>query len=302
MKHVDIPETEKSNLTYLMTAGYHALREASAATGLDGTVLRSMIAKRKFGKQNWPDLSPSQYAAVLKARPAVLEVFAAQDRLIAGYQRLVSRVVRQVRNVNSMLGYEDAVQEANLALIDSFFGFDGSQPFVSFAAGNIRRRLLRIGGTLGSVGKAGRKTFRVRCQVQAEAARSGKSYEAVLDDLGVTGHLRDMVLTSLAGVVRSGVDGDGHDALDNLTGRELDPAEEAAESEERRDAIAVVTAALERGNLTQVERDVVLRSMEGDAGWQIALAEERGVSRQAVSYAYNKALGKLKGSITELLA
>jgi RNA polymerase sigma factor (sigma-70 family) len=301
MKHVDIPENERENLSFLMVSVYSAIREASHATGINGRRLRSLIATRGLDRDKWLDLSFTDYAAVKKAGPAVLAIFRVQDRLIEGYQRLISRVVRQIRH-SIDLNLDDATQEANLALIDSIFGYDGSQAFLPFAAGNIRRRLTRM-GVNGGVARLGRRATKVRRQVRAIHVETRKPYHQILDEMGITEPTRETVLSSLRKVVRElACDADRNDFFKGIPSKTVDPAEEVCNEDERQFNVSLVTIALEEAGLNEYEQSLIELGMQEEKGWQSRLADVRGVSRSAVSAAYLKALDKVRVCIERMVA
>jgi len=277
---IKLNEQELDNFQKTMRKGAANLKRLSEITGMEHRDLRARLFKAKFQAAQWPELDSDRLAVFTEALPAIKALRNIEWKLVTAFSRLAKKHAWTwaKKGNNSISDYEDFEQEAMVALLDAIYTYTQEDArFVTYAWWVIRNRMANFANKCNSFGALTNEAIRLLSRF--DEVKCGFNRYVTDEEVFVTmGATEDEIATIKEAKVRcvspsqlpkTDEKGIG-DAGDDYTG-------ERRGIEGERDTVPChyeVREAMQRANLTPLERRIVETSLFPHYGWQTELAAE----------------------------
>lgn len=233
--------------------------------------------------------------------------------------------------------YKDLYQEANLAVIDAIYGYNGKVKFITYVWHAIQRRLRRRVGEmklpLVPPSKDGARELVNQFERLNQSLNCPITFDDAVEQMGLTGDETRILERALVRLINESQimplrrDDSEHDDLDYTVFDQMDRqnvvqffvcgncGHETVEDYvycpicRKRDTMSLVPTeehalllkCIELADLTPFQRDLILTSQEEYHGWRAEVAERHGVTRQACTEALTNAKKKVAEKYRELM-
>lgn len=256
IKPIDLSEAEKMELEGIMVAAYESFYVA---------------CKLLYGKWRVRRLRRDYIAEAksLRRYPAVGRHFQRLEEIaptvLAGFIRISLNLCRAfyVSNEEShpTVTFDDYMTEAQMAIWDSMFSFDGSNQFCTYAYGAVKRRLVDFVRDEEKMGGISRGVRKLRTKVKELMSKQHLSFEEAITVAAEMEEVGEVVLQQL------------RDAMYFMTELDCDLSDpeisqESPETQAMREAVATT-------GLTDLERELVEAHLSGDRGYRQRMCDKR---------------------------
>lgn len=286
---VDLSDQEKAGLEAMMAARHRLFQEA--AVQILGSDSPANI-KRLRTQDNLPE----------DVAQAICDLNAIAPVVLAGYIRSVVGLITSYHLITSKqcpgLEVEDFVQEAEVAIYDAMFTFDGSGAFITYIYGCVKRHLAVV--QFREI-KAGATANHVKRLARKRSQGTGRKNERV--NRKMQDYLDRAQPNSRPRVNVEDEENPGFDCEDDAPSGWDTTLEDTEHDEHVR---RLQLAAIAEAPLTQLEREIITAYMRGEQRGVVQMrtynpSTGKPYSRQGVLNAYNSAVEKIRRTFDSLL-
>lgn len=191
----------------------------------------------------------------------------------------------------------DFLQEATIALVDCIYSYDGSTKFVTYIYWAITNRIKDFIRSDHPLSPPSPVLIEIGNNVSEYMEAHSCNFDQAVIDLKLSEDETDNARKVLAKVVsqNSNVENDDTYSVKSL-GQIPDHRDTKNE-----DYDPLMLDALETAGLSDIEREVFDAYLLNEKSYQSRIAKDRGVSRQAVNFAFHRAKAKLRARYFELV-
>jgi RNA polymerase sigma factor (sigma-70 family) len=189
----------------------------------------------------------------------------------------------------------DFLQEATMALIDSVYSYDGSTKFVTYVHWAINNRIKDFIRCDHPLSPPSPIIIELGNTVTEYMAINDCNFDHAVKQLGLSQQQCDNIRKVKANVISQNTSEDDN----SFSGKSMNQIVDHRNSKVE-DYDPLMLEALNAAGLSDIERTVFDAYLMNEKSYQSRIAEERGVSRQAVNSAFIRAKNKLRERYFEL--
>jgi len=243
------------------------------------------LVKYKIGKKDRADLE--------RLQPVEIALLQHNVRLCI---KLARWYFRRSRHRMPGVEFQDFFQEAAMSVCDAVYGWNGDTKFVSYVHWAISNRLKDFIRCEHPLSPPSPDIVDLGNQVYEYMGRTGCRLETAIQELNIPVEQHDNVRRVSANVISQGsVERERHGVAQTLAEYAVDHRSTQVEGYD-----PAMLEALETAGLSDLEREVFDAYLLNEKSYQTRIADERGVTRQAISLAFQRAKTKLRATYFEL--
>lgn len=298
-----------------MRKGAASLKRLAEVTGTDHKTIRTRLFKPScrvvFTPGEWPELTPEQASVFVQAIPDIQAVRSIEWQMLCGFSRLARKhALAWAKKVHgSISDFRDFEQEALLAVLDAIYTYNQEDTsFLTYAWYVIRNRLANTANKAHPFGPLSNEA--VKLLYQFEKVKMGMNRAVTNQEVYEAMALSDDQINVIENASIKCVQGDRCGSAQYLTHHGDDypndytAARRGIDSET--DTVPCnyeIRDAVEKANLTPLERKIVNTSLYPHYGWQQEIANEtinpqtgKPYTRARISQILQIALRKIKSA------
>lgn len=243
------------------------------------------------------DLSRNMVAIPNKDRAQLERLQVVEIALLQHNIRACAKIARRYYQYNKRrlpgVEYADFLQEATMALVDSVYAYDGSTKFVTYIYGSINNRMKDFIRTESPLSPPSPDIVEIGNLVSDYMTNNGCNLAQAAIDLDLTSEQCENARKVNAIVISQGSKDDEECSMKLHSVKDY-------RNEKVNDYDPLMLEALNTSGLSDLEREVFDAYLMNEKGYQTRIADERRITRQAVSFSFKRAKEKLRARYFEL--
>jgi DNA-directed RNA polymerase specialized sigma subunit len=286
IKPIDLSEEGKMELEGVMVVAYESFYVACK-------LLYGEWRVRQLRRDYIAEAKP------LRRYPAVGRHFQRLEQItplvLAGFIRISLNLCRAFYVSNEKnhptVTFDDYMTEAQMAIWDSMYSFDGSNRFCTYAYGAVKRRLVDFVRDEERMSGISRGVRKLRTKVKELMSKQHLSFEEAITVAADMEEVDEVVLEQL------------RDAMYFMTELNCDKAHPEASEPQESPEIQAMREAVATTGLSDLERELIEAHLRGDRGYQAEMARirinpntERLYTKMRLSQIFHEACNKLRAA------